>query len=78
MTRKAPDYDLISDEQAARRCAELDQVIAAAHALELESPIIHYRIVGSRIELWTIHGGPFIYQPQPPVVVDKKKVVKKK
>ncbi len=44
---------------------EIDRVILAAHALELDSPIIQYRIVGSRIELWTAHGGPYTYEPEP-------------
>jgi hypothetical protein len=42
---------------------EIDTVILAAHALELDAPIIQYRIVGSRIELWTCHGGPYTYDP---------------
>lgn len=41
---------------------EIDAIVLAAHALELDAPIIHYRIVGDRIELWTCHGGPFIYR----------------
>lgn len=43
--------------------AEIRQIVSAAHALHLDSPIIHYRILGERIELWTVHGGPFIYDP---------------
>lgn len=43
---------------------EINQVIQAAHALEIDSPIIHYRIVGDRIELWTAHGGPYSYPPE--------------
>jgi hypothetical protein len=51
--------------------AEIDTVILAAHALELDAPIIQYRIVGSRVELWTAHGGSYTYDPdasaeQPP------------
>ena len=45
---------------------EVNQVIAAAHALKLDAPITAYRIVGNRIELWTAHGGPFIYPPSKP------------
>jgi hypothetical protein len=42
---------------------EVNQVIAAAHALKLDAPITAYRIVGNRIELWTAHGGPYTYDP---------------
>ena len=63
---------------------EIDLIVTAAHALKLDAPIIHYRIVGDRIELWTCHGGPYIYSPviaseakqsAPPA---EKKVVSKK
>lgn len=42
---------------------ELARVIRAAQALGLDAPITLYRLVGDRIELWTCHGGPFIYPP---------------
>jgi hypothetical protein len=50
----------------AQGLSEIDIVVSTAHALELDAPIIHYRIVGDRIELWTIHGGPYTYQPPAP------------
>jgi hypothetical protein len=43
--------------------SETERIVAAAHALGLDAPIIHYRMVGDRIELWTCHGGPYTYQP---------------
>jgi len=66
---------------------EIDLIVTAAHALELDAPIIHYRIVGDRIELWTCHGGPYIFSPSlkggagvgaTPPTAEKKTVRKKK
>jgi hypothetical protein len=87
MPKPDPDYDQlplpqrVGDEAIrAEGLSEIDHVILAAHALELDAPIIHYRIVGDRIELWTCHGGPFVYEqvqaapaPAPKKVVRKKK-----
>jgi hypothetical protein len=76
MTRSDPDYDRLTPvseaAQIKKRDANIRRVISAAHALELDSPIIHYRIVGDRIELWTCHGGPYIYEA-PKKTVRKKK-----
>lgn len=44
--------------------SEIARVVAAAHALHLDAPIIAYRIIGERIEMYTIHGGPFTFDPQ--------------
>lgn len=56
-----------------------DRIVAAAHALGLDAPIIHYRIVGDRIELWTCHGGPYVYQQaQAAPALAEKKVIRKK
>jgi len=57
---------------------EIDLIVLAAHALELDAPIIHYRIVGDRIELWTCHGGPFVYEQAQASPAPAKKVAKKK
>jgi hypothetical protein len=31
-----------------------------------------YRIRGERIELWTLHAGPFIYEPYEPAKPEAK------
>lgn len=56
---------------------EINTVIAAAHALNLDAPITSYRIVGNRIELWTCHGGPFIYPPSKPTSKPRPRTAKK-
>lgn len=56
----------------AGRDEELKRVIAAAQALGLDSPIKMYRIRGERIELWTLHAGPFIYEPYEPAKPEAK------
>lgn len=59
--------------------AEISLIVSAAHAINLDAPIIHYRILGERIELWTCHAGPFIYDPsQTPVAQPKHRSKSKK
>lgn len=59
--------------------SETEQIVAAALALGLDAPIIHYRMVGDRIELWTCHGGPYVYQQaQAAPAPAEKKIVRKK
>ena len=75
------------DVMAEKKLTEIDRIILAAHALGLDAPIIHYRIVGDRIELWTVHGGPYIFSPSlkggagmgaSPAPPARKKAVRKK
>lgn len=53
--------DSLRNSLSADAQSEITLIVTAARALGLDAPITAYRILGSRIELYTCHGGPFIY-----------------